>query len=295
MSATFLEIRPRELKDELYELDGISSATIDAHHRLYQGYVMKRNEILAKLAAVDLEAANQVYSDVRALKIDLTFAIGGIKNHEIYFEHLGGDGGNPTRRDRDAHRARLRVREQLAGRHEGDRHGRSRLGLDGVRLGRGTPLQLHRRRAEHVPRLERDAARRARRLRARVLPRLPDRPRRRTSRPSSGTSTGTWSTAGSRRTAFPPPEVVDRGARRRWAAGSSARCRSATGCRASSAARTSARAGAGTSARQRLPRLRAPARDRASRSSTSRRASRRRCSGSGRAARSSACSRERRR
>jgi Fe-Mn family superoxide dismutase len=33
---------------------------------------------------------------VRALKVELTFAVGGIKNHEIYFEHLGGDGGNPT-------------------------------------------------------------------------------------------------------------------------------------------------------------------------------------------------------
>jgi Fe-Mn family superoxide dismutase len=44
---------------------------------------------------VDLEAGNQVYSDVRALKVDLTFAIGGIKNHELYFEHLGGAGGDP--------------------------------------------------------------------------------------------------------------------------------------------------------------------------------------------------------
>jgi Fe-Mn family superoxide dismutase len=32
---------------------------------------------------------------VRALKVELSFAIGGIKNHEIYFEHLGGDGGDP--------------------------------------------------------------------------------------------------------------------------------------------------------------------------------------------------------
>ena len=39
--------------------------------------------------------ANQVYSDVRALKVDLTFAIGGIKNHELYFAHLGGEGGDP--------------------------------------------------------------------------------------------------------------------------------------------------------------------------------------------------------
>jgi len=58
--------------------------------------VAKRNEILTKLAEVDLSTANQVYSDVRALKIDLSFAIGGVKNHEIYFEHLGGGGGDPT-------------------------------------------------------------------------------------------------------------------------------------------------------------------------------------------------------
>jgi superoxide dismutase, Fe-Mn family len=94
--ANFVEIRPRELKSALLELDGISQTTIDAHYRLYQGYVAKRNEILRKLEEVDLEAANQVYSDFRALKVDLTFAIGGIKNHEIYFEHLGGEGGNPS-------------------------------------------------------------------------------------------------------------------------------------------------------------------------------------------------------
>ena len=50
----------------------------------------------ASSPTVDSSAANQVYSDVRALKVDLSFAIGGIKNHEIYFEHLGGDGGDPT-------------------------------------------------------------------------------------------------------------------------------------------------------------------------------------------------------
>src|SRR3984893_13632239 len=91
----FEEITARELKPELYELDGISRATIEAHYKLYQGYVNKRNEILARLDAVDAASANQVYSDVRALKVDLTFAIGGIKNHEIYFEHLGGNGGDP--------------------------------------------------------------------------------------------------------------------------------------------------------------------------------------------------------
>src|SRR5436189_2593824 len=92
----FEEIVPRELKPELYELDGISRATIEAHYKLYEGYVNKRNEILARLDAVDPTIANQVYSDVRALKVEFSFAIGGIKNHEIYFEHLGGGGGDPT-------------------------------------------------------------------------------------------------------------------------------------------------------------------------------------------------------
>ena len=89
------EITPRELKPALYELDGISRESVEAHYKLYQGYVSKRNEILGKLDGVDLGSANQTYSELRSLKLDLTFAIGGIKNHEIYFEHLGGNGGDP--------------------------------------------------------------------------------------------------------------------------------------------------------------------------------------------------------
>ena len=89
------EITARELKPELLELDGISRESVEAHYRLYEGYVAKRNEILEKLGAVDLASANQVYSEIRALKVELSFAIGGIKNHEIYFEHLGGEGGDP--------------------------------------------------------------------------------------------------------------------------------------------------------------------------------------------------------
>jgi len=92
----FEEIAARELKPSLYELDGISRATIEAHYKLYEGYVNKRNEILGKLDGIDLAAANQVYSEIRALKVELSFAIGGIKNHEIYFDHLGGDGGAPN-------------------------------------------------------------------------------------------------------------------------------------------------------------------------------------------------------
>jgi Fe-Mn family superoxide dismutase len=89
------EISPRQLKPSLLELDGISREAVEAHYKLYEGYVSKRNEILVKLGEVDVTAANQVYSELRALKVDLSFAIGGIKNHEIYFDHLGGNGGDP--------------------------------------------------------------------------------------------------------------------------------------------------------------------------------------------------------
>jgi superoxide dismutase, Fe-Mn family len=90
------QIAPRALKPALLELDGISRAAVEAHYKLYEGYVSKRNEILGRLAGADADSANQVYSDVRALKVDLSFAIGGIKNHELYFEHLGGHGGDPS-------------------------------------------------------------------------------------------------------------------------------------------------------------------------------------------------------
>ena len=89
------EISPRPLDPRLLQLQGISRASVEAHYRLYQGYVAKRNEILGTLDGVDLGGANQVYSELRALKVDLTFAVGGIKNHELYFAHLGGEGGDP--------------------------------------------------------------------------------------------------------------------------------------------------------------------------------------------------------
>ena len=89
------EIAPRPLKPALLELDGISRESVEAHYKLYEGYVSKRNEIMGKLDELDVGSANQVYSEVRALKVDLSFAIGGIKNHEIYFDHLGGGGGEP--------------------------------------------------------------------------------------------------------------------------------------------------------------------------------------------------------
>lgn len=78
------------------ELPGLSERQLSEHHDvLYVGYVKKINEIRENLKIVNLESANQTYSQIRELKIEEGFALDGIKLHELYFENLGGD-GNPT-------------------------------------------------------------------------------------------------------------------------------------------------------------------------------------------------------
>jgi superoxide dismutase, Fe-Mn family len=100
------EITPRELKPALLELYGISRASVEAVYGLYLEYVDRRNAIVRELAAADRADENQVYSDVRALKVELSFASSAIKNHELFFEQLGGAGGEPRGRI-----ARLIVRD----------------------------------------------------------------------------------------------------------------------------------------------------------------------------------------
>jgi Fe-Mn family superoxide dismutase len=89
------KLEAKKFDSIMRDLDGISARTMTEHYKLYQGYVNKYNEIMGKLEAVDRAPANQVFSDFRSLKVDLSFAIGGVKHHEIYFGHLGGKGGEP--------------------------------------------------------------------------------------------------------------------------------------------------------------------------------------------------------
>src|SRR6267378_1432051 len=90
----FPKLEPRKFAS-IRELNGISARTMEEHYELYKGYIAKTNEIQDKLTNVDRAAANQIFSDLRALRVDLSFALGGVKNHEIYFGHLGGKGGAP--------------------------------------------------------------------------------------------------------------------------------------------------------------------------------------------------------
>src|SRR5436190_15929145 len=84
------------------ELNGISLRTMEEHYELYKGYIGKTNEIQEKLDTVDRSTANQIFSDLRSLRVDLSFAIGGVKNHELFFGHLGGKGGQPLPRTLEA-------------------------------------------------------------------------------------------------------------------------------------------------------------------------------------------------
>jgi Fe-Mn family superoxide dismutase len=94
------ELVPREFPAFEMYLDGISRTTMQDHYKLYEGYAKKTNELRKRFNDLRYAEAegNQVYSELRALSVDYTFALLGFKNHELYVGHLGGDGGEPTGR-----------------------------------------------------------------------------------------------------------------------------------------------------------------------------------------------------
>lgn len=86
------DYQPKPYDPRLDNLRGISAATNQAHYKLYEAYCAKYNEASTRLKEADTSKSNQIYSDYRGAAVDISFAVGGIKNHELYFAHLGGDG-----------------------------------------------------------------------------------------------------------------------------------------------------------------------------------------------------------
>lgn len=76
------------------DLDGLSLKMLEAHYKLYEGYVKKTNEIQQKVDAADKSEANGVYSFIGELKRQETFAVNGMKLHEVYFGHLSRSAGS---------------------------------------------------------------------------------------------------------------------------------------------------------------------------------------------------------
>ncbi|MBX3112188.1 MAG: hypothetical protein KF857_09280 [Fimbriimonadaceae bacterium] len=91
---------PAKLPDKVYTTAavGISKATHDAHLGLWKGYANKTNELRKLIDEMDLDPtkANQTYSVMRSLKVNYAFAYGGYRNHEVYFDSIGGKGGEAT-------------------------------------------------------------------------------------------------------------------------------------------------------------------------------------------------------
>lgn len=87
------DFEPDEFKFQK-DLPGLTLKMLQEHHKLYQGYVKKTNEIQKKIDEADKSEANGVYSYIGELKRQETFAVNGMKLHEVYFGHLGGDGNS---------------------------------------------------------------------------------------------------------------------------------------------------------------------------------------------------------
>ncbi len=60
---------------------------VDQHLALYEGYVKKSNQLFEQMETVSRDPAEQsiTYSALRELKVEYSFAVGGVKNHEVFF------------------------------------------------------------------------------------------------------------------------------------------------------------------------------------------------------------------
>lgn len=96
-----IQLTAKPLPEKIFETEkhGITRKTHEEHYKLYQGYVNKTNEVrkaLSELTSDDYGKGNQVYSLIRSLKVDYTFAWMGFKNHELYFDNMHGGGSQPS-------------------------------------------------------------------------------------------------------------------------------------------------------------------------------------------------------
>lgn len=70
---------------------GITSKQLQQHYKLYQGYVTKLNEIWSIPNNLkEFNDSNTTYSRMRSLKLGETFALDGVKLHQLYFENITG-------------------------------------------------------------------------------------------------------------------------------------------------------------------------------------------------------------
>src|SRR6056300_1329844 len=69
--------------------DFLSSANVDNHIELYEGYINNFNKSNAKLDSIDKDNVNSNHSDFRSVKLDETYNVDGVYLHELYFANIG--------------------------------------------------------------------------------------------------------------------------------------------------------------------------------------------------------------
>lgn len=76
---------------DLPAMDGLSAKQIEAHLKLYAGYVKNVNAMLAKIDELKADSEKNALA-LSELKRRFGFEFDGMRLHELYFEALGGDG-----------------------------------------------------------------------------------------------------------------------------------------------------------------------------------------------------------
>lgn len=75
---------------------GLSENQLKQHEALYDNYVQKLNHIRMILTVENnYEDANSTFSKMRSLKLAESYALNGVKLHELYFENIIGSGRRP--------------------------------------------------------------------------------------------------------------------------------------------------------------------------------------------------------
>src|SRR3982751_6633289 len=79
-----------------FDGEALSKVALQSHFKLYTGYVEKYHELAEKLHAHRHRGPEAAGFDAASLKTDITFALGAIKNHKLFFENLKRKNDDPS-------------------------------------------------------------------------------------------------------------------------------------------------------------------------------------------------------
>lgn len=82
-------IKPKQYN--FYGVQGFSENQLTQHAKLYDGYVSKLNEVRGILEVEQhFEDSNSTFSRMRSLKLAESYALNGVKLHQMYFDNIRG-------------------------------------------------------------------------------------------------------------------------------------------------------------------------------------------------------------